>query len=134
MSCYRPDEIDPNTITVQGDYPHLRDLLGGSIREASVQAKRQKAFFRIGYEERDGGPGIILQEIPHAVFNDALYQCPRAFDIDEPSPLPTVLVTPEGDAVVSKPSLCDGCVHRLERGVTGNCYMRRFEALKEIKA
>lgn len=132
---YAPDELDPTTIRLPGHFPHFRDLQAGLIQLMRLKAQKNQSYVlayhevKPGEEPPEGGYGV--REVPRAQFEEALYQCPQAWDADEAEPprVPAILAAPTGEVVLAKPDLCEGCCHRLTRGVNGHCHGLQFDPL-----
>lgn len=131
--------IDPEEL--QAKDIHLPAGAAGDVRSQLEEAKQamrvtavvRKVFVLINHEEENGKHQIRARGVPEKDFSESVFQCPRAADIEFqkqagiPRPFPSMMATPAGEIVVSKPELCDDCTWRLFKGVNGNCDGKRYE-------
>lgn len=97
----------------------------------------------VGYQDWVG-----FRDYEPDFFEKGEYQCPRDADGQwenehggKPRPFPSIMVTADPrdpdsgrvEIVVSKPSLCDSCVHGLSRKIAGHCIGLRFESLPTLR-
>lgn len=152
MPAFLPHEIDPEAFFVEVNVPfleHLEDLV-----QMGLELARERGKVVLIYqdkEERETDEGVVYGQDVIAYrdyepdwFAKCTFNCPKDADdswsaqnLDsaghpKPRPFPSMLITPQQGLVVSKPSLCEGCVHRVSRGVTGNCHGKAFEPLPAL--
>ena len=134
MSIYQAHEIDPESIHLNQDIP-IRDNLEGLIQVAKLKARKEGSYIMISHGfDANGDESIHFKGMTPEEFEKGYIWCPQQADLTyqeqnkKPRPFPSILVTPQGEVIVSKSSLCDGCVHRLRRSVFG-CVSVHFEPL-----
>ena len=128
---FLPHEIDPETIHVTLDYP-VQETLEGAAQLAGMTARTYKKYVMVNYDDETSS--LKIKSSDPEMFHKGFFQCPRDADahtepLTGPRPTPSILACPDGSVVVSKPSLCDSCIWRLQRAVKGNCHGNRFELL-----
>ncbi len=146
---YAVHEIDPETVHLIGvDVPFVEHLQGLG-HQALMRARRFNKYVTIHQDvdapeptpenpEPKAYEALAYRDYEADFFERGYIQCPREADLEfqeqnnRPRPFPSTLVTPTGQMVVSKPGLCDGCVHRLQRGVNNHCYGLQFTPLTEL--
>ena len=148
MPEYLPGDVDASTIHLTIDAP-FRENLEGLIYMARVKARTMNKVVLVYHELQQGAvvvegvspqvhEVIAVKDFEPDFFNKLVLQCPRAADIEfeeqqkKPRPFPSILVNPQGKVAVSKPSLCDSCVHRLQKGAFGHCHQLQFTPLAEV--
>ena len=154
---YLDHEIDPESVHISVNVPfmaHLEDL----VQMAVYLAQRGKVV-AISHDQdqvvADDGTVRLVDVIGYRDFEPDWFEkrdllCPRDADLEwerqqaeagnpRPRPFPSILVKPPkipgaaAQLVVSKPSLCEGCVHWLGRALSGTCVGKAFTPLTEAR-
>ena len=131
---YQADEIDPETIHLTVDAP-VRENLEGLIDRAQVRARLHDCYVMIYHDEAQG---YAIKSIDREFFERGQVMCPRQADWNfeqdnhRPRGFPSILVTPRGNVVVSKPSLCGGCVNNFRKTIFG-CVGVPYQPLMDLK-
>lgn len=118
---YKPNEIDPETIYLTLDAP-VKENLEGLISIAKVRALKFNCYVMIYHDEEQG---YAVKSIDTFMFTKGSVQCPRQADANyeeefkKPRPFPSILIKPNGEVIVSKPSLCNSCTFRLSKTIFG---------------
>lgn len=152
MQILRPEETyDPSTIRVVVDAPFMAHLEEMAQRGTQFAAQGKfAAIYHAHVEDVNPLTGkletrerIVIEDFEPWYFKAKAIQCPREADAiaeanGDPKAFPSMLFRPRAgtdtpEVVVSRPSLCDSCVHRFARGVQGNCFNKQFERLPEVK-
>lgn len=148
MPQYLPYEIDPESIHVEGVNAPLLEHLEQLVQMAMELARDRNKVVLI-YQDQDerfkeDGTSYLQDVIAYRDyepdwFAKCHFNCPKAADDvwseqndGKPRPFPSMLVTPQQGLVVSKPSLCDGCVNGFSRRMGGDCIGKAFEPLPDL--
>ncbi len=133
----KPEYIDPRTFH-SGTPDHLRFLIQAARAVLGQVGNDDKAIL-LYEEEKNGAPHYKVHPVDlDQLLAEASFPCPKAADDEyekgagEPRPVPSALVMPDGNPIVSKPSLCDSCVHSLRRKIHGHCYGQPYTPLEEF--
>lgn len=152
MRILRPDEtFDPTTVRVTVDVPFLEHLEEMCQRAVELASSRKYALIYHAHVEDEDEAGnlvtrerLVVEDQEPWYFENKPIQCPRDADAiaeanGEPKAFPSMLFRPRKhergvEVVVSRPSLCDECVHKLCRLSQGNCFDKQFERLPALSA
>lgn len=127
-------EIDPSTVRVSVDVPfleHLEELVQIATYKALIHQKTSTIYA----DKDESGHHITYRDYDQQAFESQTIQCPQEADAlwleqqGEPRPFPSIVVKPPQSVIVSKPSLCEGCIYRLEKNVVGHCHNKHYKAL-----
>jgi hypothetical protein len=152
MPRYLEFDIDPETVRIDADVPfleHLEEAVQTGIARATRKNKFVLIFFHEAtVEELDGTvktyPSVAYLDKEPDFFAKDEYQCPEYADEEwarqnltpagepQPRPFPSIMIRPDGRVITSKPSLCEGCVHRLAKARDGHCAFKPYQALPGI--
>jgi hypothetical protein len=152
MPRYLEFDIDPETVRINADVPfleHLEEAVQTGIARATRKNKFVLIFFHEAtVEELDGTfktyPSVAYLDKEPDFFAKDYFQCPKEADDEwslqnldgsgnpQPRPFPSIMIRPDGRVITSKPSLCDGCIHRLSRARDGHCAYKAYTSLPEI--
>lgn len=152
MLILRPDQtFDPATVRVHVDASFLENLEEMCQRAIELASRNKYALIyhaRVGAEDEHGQPTVrerlVIEDQDPWYFERKPIQCPREADAiaeanDDPKAFPSMLFRRRKDrlgaeAVVSRPNLCDECIHKVCRLVEGNCFGKQFERLPSTEA
>lgn len=133
-----PDEIDPITLLHKDSYD-IKDNLMGLIDIAKYKAKYKSEYITINIDyDNHGNESFRVRSYPIKDFESGHIQCPQDADeafrkqYKEQREIPSVLVTPSAEVQIAKPSLCEGCQHRLHRAMVGDCHGLQFRKLESV--
>lgn len=145
MPRYLADQIDPSTLHLVVDQPfldHLEELTQRAVAIAQFQQLIVLIHHQSVEEENQVKEKLVYRTYAPENFHKGLIRCPRDADAlwekqnQRPRYFPSILVEPRQplwsapEVVVSKPSLCEGCVHRLHRATQGDCHGLAYQALE----
>lgn len=144
MPRYLADQIDPATLHLVVDQPfleHLEELTQRAVAIAQFQQLIVLIHHQTVEEENTTKEKLVYRTHAPEVFHKGLIRCPRDADAlweqqnGKPRYFPSILVEPTQPlwsapaVVVSKPSLCEGCVHYLHRQTAGDCHGLAYQSL-----
>ncbi len=135
-------DIDPASIHV-GKVSDMVTLLKGYIAAALQASALTGQVYQLYHaiNPRTGEDSYKVSSKAESDFVKELITCPQDADIlfaqtqNKPRPLPSAVVQVkqrQATIIVSKPDLCDTCIHRLSRTVTNNCSGLRYKNISEI--
>lgn len=134
-----PEDIDPATLHHKDSYDIKENLLG-IINIVKYKAKYKSEYITINIDfDNHGNESFRIRSYPVEDFESGYIQCPQ--DADESfkkqnngfmREIPSVLVKPDAEVQVAKPSLCEGCQHRLHRAMVGDCHGLQFKSLESV--
>ncbi len=133
--------IDPASIHV-GEAADMVSLLkayiSAALQASSLTGQIYQLFHAIN--PRTGEDSYKVNSKAESDFVKETITCPQDADIlyaqtnNKPRPLPSAVVQVkqrEALVIVSRPDLCDTCIHRLSRAVTNNCSGLRYKNISE---
>ena len=126
---FAADQIDPSTFRVNVN-ADLRTTLEDVKELIRQTAKTSGQYVFLHYDETKEQLHIVSRE--RDLFESDLMQCPQAaderfeFTCKSPRKLPSMVAKPNGEVIVSKPSLCDTCQWKVHKASTGSCLSKQY--------